>query len=99
MSEFLIGLVYLVLGAMIIYYGEKIAESVMSKQNQTSDPSSDMSVKMRILSLTIGALFMIKSLCGFLTAFGFFDDFYPVSIGANVWDFIVRTNFICFRLF
>jgi hypothetical protein len=91
LSEFLIGLIYLVLGTMIIYYGEKIALVVAVRQySNTFEPTTnDMSVKLRILSVTIGGLFLLKSLFGLLTAMKFFDDFYPVSIGANVWDFFV----------
>lgn len=74
---------------MIIYYGEKIALVVMSRQYNTFDPSNDMSYKLRILSLSIGGLFLLKSLSGLLTGLKFFDDFYPVSIGPNIWDFFV----------
>jgi hypothetical protein len=75
---------------MIIYYGEKIAMVVRVRSYDSFDPSSnDMSVKLRILSAAIGGLFLLKSFCGLLTAFRFFDDFYPVAIGANLWDFLV----------
>lgn len=84
---------------MIIYYGEKIAEVVTNRKNNSFDTSADMSVKLRILSISIGVLFMIKSLCGFLTALGSFDDFYPVSIGANIWDFFVKQSVLIFRCF
>lgn len=96
LSEFLIGLVYLILGTMIIYYGEKIALVVMSRQYNTFDPSNDMSYKLRILSLSIGGLFLLKSLSGLLTGLKFFDDFYPVSIGPNIWDFFVIWKFLTF---
>lgn len=76
---------------MIIYYGQKISEVVRIKTSyDTSDPASDMSYKLRILSLSIGGMFLFKSFCGLLTALHFFDDFYPVSIGANQWDFFVN---------
>lgn len=74
---------------MIIYYGEKIAMVVRIKTYDAYDPANDMSVKLRILSVSIGGLFLLKSLCGLLTAFHFFDDIFPVCIGANIWDFFV----------
>ncbi len=74
---------------MIIYYGEKIALVVRIKTYDTYDPSNDMSFKLRILAISIGGLFLLKSLCGLLTALHFFDDIYPISIGANIWDFFV----------
>lgn len=81
--------VYAILGTMIIYYGEKISNLFTMINSRTYDPANDMSKKLRILSLSIGGLFLLKSLFGLLTAMHAFGDFYPVSIGANVWDFFV----------
>ena len=83
-------LVYMILGTMTVYYGEKISELFTIKNSKTYDPRNDIGQKLRLLSLSIGGLFLLKSFCGLLTAFHFFGDFYPVSIGANVWDFFVR---------
>lgn len=82
---------------MIIYYGEKIALVVINRQYNTFDPSNDMSYKLRILSVSIGGLFLLKSLAGLLTGLQFFDDFYPVKIGANQWDFLVNISNFNFR--
>jgi hypothetical protein len=40
-----------------------------------------------VITRFVGGLFFIKGILGLVTAFGFFDDVYPVSIGANLWDF------------
>ncbi len=75
---------------MIIYYGEKIAELFNSKSGRSNSSSaSDVGKKLRILSLSIGGLFLFKSLCGLLTALHLFGDVYPISFGANIWDFLV----------
>lgn len=34
-------------------------------------------------------MFVIKGLIGVVSSFGAFDDIYPVSIGPNVWDFLM----------
>jgi|LauGreDrversion4_2_1035121.scaffolds.fasta_scaffold2125282_1 hypothetical protein len=44
------------------------------------------------MSISIGVLFLIKSFFGLITAFGAFDDLYPVVIGPNPWDFFVKTG-------
>lgn len=81
--------VYCILGSMIVYYGNKIANLFAIKNYRANDSNNDIGQKLQILSLSVGGLFLLKSLCGLLTAFHFFDDFYPVSIGANIWDFLV----------
>jgi hypothetical protein len=89
-------IVYLILGTMIVYYGEKIAELFAVKNSRSHHPSNDIGKKLRILSLSIGGLFLLKSFCGLLTALHIFGDFYPKSIGANVWDFLVKIYFKIF---
>jgi len=37
----------------------------------------------------MGGLFLVKSFCNLLSTFDFFDDIYPVSIGINIWDFVM----------
>jgi hypothetical protein len=81
--------VYCILGSMIIYYGNKIAGLFSIRNYRSNDSNNDLGQKLQILSLSIGGLFLLKSLCGLLTAFHFFGDFYPLSIGANTWDFFV----------
>jgi hypothetical protein len=81
--------VYMILGAMTVYYGEKISELFALKNSRSYDPSSNVGQKLRTLSVSIGCLFLLKSLCGLLTSLHIFGDFYPVSIGANIWDFFV----------
>ena len=82
-------LVYMILGTMIVYYGEKISDLFNIKNSRSYDPSNDIGKKLRLLSLSIGGIFLFKSLCGYLTALHCFGDVFPVSVGANVWDFFV----------
>ncbi len=97
-SEFLIGIIYLVLGAMLIYYGRKITNRFDDTAPSTTkyadyytnnNQYSETTVKLQILSNVIGGLFLLKSFLALLSAFHFFDDFYPVSWGANLWDSFV----------
>jgi hypothetical protein len=81
--------VYATLGTMIIYYGEKCA-GILTIKNKAYGQNNENTHKLIVLSFSIGGIFLIKSLCGLLTAFHVFGDFYPVSIGANVWDFFVK---------
>jgi hypothetical protein len=83
------GMVYLVLGAMTLYYGEKVSLILSLQSMSKYSTPNPMNFKLRTVSLSIGGLFLLKSLCGMLTALNAFDDFYPVCIGANVWDFLV----------
>jgi hypothetical protein len=96
LAEFLIGILYLVLGSMLIYYGMKIATifgatpTGASRYEQIQDNSNyETNMKLKILSNVIGGLFLFKSFLALLSAFHFFHDFYPTSIGANLWDFLV----------
>ena len=83
-------IVYLILGTMIIYYGEKISNLfAITNSNNNDNNDNEIGLKLRILSISIGGLFLIKSLCGFIAGFHLFGNFYPTSIGANVWDFFV----------
>jgi len=93
-SEFLMAVVYCILGSMIIYYGNKIAGLFSIRNYRSNDSNNDIGQKLQILSLSVGGLFLLKSLCGLLTAFHFFGDFYPLSIGANTWDFFVKITFL-----
>lgn len=42
-----------------------------------------------MITRLVGGLFLLKGLFGLITALKFFDDVYPVSIGANIWDFFI----------
>ncbi len=89
-SEFLMAVVYIVLGAMTVYYGEKISELFETKNKSYNSNANDTGKKLRIVSHSIGGIFILKGFCGLLTALSIFDDVFPTSIGANVWDFLVR---------
>ena len=84
--------VYAILGTMIIYYGEKCV-GIINTKNKAYGQNNENTHKLIILSLSIGGIFLLKSFCGLLTAFHAFGDFYPTSIGANVWDFFVFIYF------
>jgi hypothetical protein len=83
---------------MLIYYGRKMATRFDDTPNSevkyadyyTTNQFSETTVKLQILSSAIGGLFLLKSFLALLSAFHFFDDFYPVSLGANLWDFLVN---------
>lgn len=87
-AEFLIGILYLILGSMIIYYGEKINKNIEKTDYERASINNTKN-KLNFISMATGGLFLIKSFFGLLTAFHIFDDFYPVSIGPNIWDFFV----------
>jgi hypothetical protein len=82
---------------MLIYYGRKITNSFDNTtlgttkyaDYYTNSQYSETTVKLQILSNTIGGLFLFKSLLALLSAFHFFGDFYPLSWGVNLWDFFV----------
>jgi hypothetical protein len=90
---------------MLIYYGRKITNrfdnttpgnTKYADYYTANNQYSETTVKLQILSNAIGGLFLLKSLLALLSAFHFFDDFYPVSWGANLWDFLVYMNKIGF---
>jgi hypothetical protein len=66
-SEFLMAVLYLVLGTMIIYFGRQVSFIFESKTQNKFDSSNDMSHKLSILSNSIGGLFVIKGITGVLT--------------------------------
>ncbi len=84
---------------MLIYYGRKITNrfddtapgaTKYADYYTNNNQYSETTVKLQILSNAIGGLFLLKSFLALLSAFHFFDDFYPVSWGANLWDFLVN---------
>jgi hypothetical protein len=100
LAEFIIGFLYIFLGAMLIYYGMKIATIFgatvgTSRYDMIQENSNyEINMKLRILSNVIGGLFLLKGFFALLTALHVFGDFYPVSIGANLWDFLVYRKLI-----
>ena len=86
---------------MLIYYGRKITNrfddttpgaTKYADYYTNNNQYSETTVKLQILSNAIGGLFLLKSFLALLSAFHFFDDFYPVSWGANLWDFLVYNS-------
>ena len=67
-SEFLMAMLYLVLGSIIIYFGNKLSSIFQEKAQNNYDSSNEMSNKLSMISLSIGGLFIIKVLSGLLTA-------------------------------
>ena len=82
-SEFLMAVLYLVLGSMIIYFGRQVSFIFESKTQNKFDPSNDMSHKLSILSNSIGGLFVIKGITGVLTG----GNFLTISSYPNIYDF------------
>lgn len=75
---------------MIIYYGEKINKNIERNEADGRASVNDTKKKLNMISMATGGLFLTKSFFGLLTAFHLFGDFYPVSIGPNIWDFLVK---------
>ena len=66
-SEFLMALLYLVLGSLTIYYGRQVSLIFQAKTQNKFDTTNEMSNKLSILSYSIGGLFLVKGLSGLLT--------------------------------
>jgi uncharacterized membrane protein len=82
-SEFLMAMLYLVLGSIIIYFGSKLSSIFQEKAQNNYDSSNQMGNKLSVLSFSIGGLFIIKGLSGLLTAVNAINPTkYP-----NVYDF------------
>ena len=82
-SEFLMALLYLVLGSLTIYYGRQVSLIFKSRTQNQFDSSNEMSSKLTILSYSIGGLFLLKGLSGLLTGITILDPTkYP-----NIYDF------------
>ena len=82
-SEFLMALLYLVLGSLTIYYGRQVSLIFQAKTQNKFDTTNEMSNKLSILSYSIGGLFLVKGLSGLLTGITILDPTkYP-----NVYDF------------
>lgn len=76
---------------MIIYYGDKLNKGMGTDGERVS--VNNTRNKLNLISMVTGGLFLCKSFFGLLTAFHIFDDFYPVSVGPNIWDFFVNYYF------
>ena len=82
-SEFLMAMLYLVLGSIIIYFGSKVSSIFQEKAQNNYDSSNEMSNKLSKLSFSIGGLFLIKGLSGLLTAINAINP----TKHPNVYDF------------
>ncbi len=83
---------------MIIYYGEKINNNMEKNEADGRMSVNDTKKKLNMISMATGGLFLAKSFFGFLSAFHLFGDFYPVSFGPNIWDFLVIYLVIIFLI-
>ena len=81
-SELLMALLYLVLGSVIIYFGNKVTEIFKSKSQQNNFDSNERNNKLGIMSLSIGGLFLLKGISGVLGGIGAYN---PPN--HNVYDF------------
>jgi len=90
LSEFLIGLAYIIIGFLTIYYGQMVSQVFESKSTiDNYEANKEMSFKLLLMSVSIGSLFLVKSFLALLSSFGAFGDIYPVSLGVNLWDFLM----------
>jgi hypothetical protein len=81
-SEFLMAVLYLILGTIIIYFGRKVSIIIDSKNQGISD-EKEMGNKLSILSNSIGFLFILKGISGVLTG----GNFLTPSKYPNIYDF------------
>ena len=79
-SELLMALLYLVLGSVMVYFGKKAYEALTKNENNINGPQAN---NMRIMSISIGALFLLKGICGILEGIGAYS---PPN--HNVFDFL-----------
>ena len=75
-------LLYLVLGSVIIYFGNKVTEIFKSKSQQNNFDSNERNNKLGIMSFSIGGLFLLKGISGVLGGIGAYN---PPN--HNVYDF------------
>ena len=81
-SEFLIAILYLVLGSLIAYFGNKIC-SIFINRIDKFENSNEIGKKVKILTFSIGGLFILKGLSGFFSGISILDPTeYP-----NIYDF------------
>ena len=79
-SELLMALLYLVLGSVMVYFGKKAYEALTKNENNINRPQAN---NMRIMSISIGALFLLKGVSGILEGIGAYS---PPN--HNVFDFL-----------
>ena len=84
-SEFLMALLYLILGSITVYFGRKVSELLKQEQidNNNSEIRNPMSSRISILSYSIGGLFLIKGLSGVLTGITLIQ----IQTFPNIYDF------------
>ena len=81
-SELLMALLYLILGSIIIYFGNKVSQIFKSKSQQNNFDSNDRDNNLGLMSYSIGGLFLLKGVSGVLGGLGAYD---PPN--HNVYDF------------
>ena len=84
-SEFLMALLYLILGSITVYFGRKVSEILKHEQidNNNSEIKNPMSSRISLLSYSIGGLFLIKGLSGVLTGITLIQ----IKTFPNIYDF------------
>ena len=81
-SELLMALLYLVLGSIIIYFGNKVSEIFKSSPQQNNFESNERDNNLGFMSFSIGGLFLLKGISGVVGGLGAYD---PPN--HNVYDF------------
>ena len=81
-SELLMALLYLVLGSVIIYFGNKVSQIFKSKSQQNNFDSNERDNNLGLMSYSIGGLFLLKGVSGVLGGLGAYD---PPN--HNIYDF------------
>ena len=81
-SELLMALLYLVLGSVLVYFGNKVSEIFKAKSQQNFLESSESENNLGFMCVCIGGLFLLKGVSGVLGGVGAFD---PPN--HNVYDF------------
>lgn len=83
-SEFLMALLYLILGSLTVYFGKKVSELLKQEYicNNT-EINNPISSPISLLSYSIGGLFLIKGLSGVLTGITVIQ----IQTFPNIYDF------------
>lgn len=81
-------LLYLVLGSIIIYYGNKVSLFFQLKTQNKFDAANELRNRISILSYSLGGLFLLKGLSGLLTGLTLLNS----TTIPNIYDFFVRIS-------
>ena len=83
-SEFLMALLYLILGSLTVYFGRKVSNVFSAKNIEDRLGSANtMKNKLSLLSYSIGGLFLLKGLSGVLAGITLLQ----VQTFPNIYDF------------